>query len=304
MTSMAAPLGRPAGKSGGARTRLAPSRTDALRAVLDGLATGLVALCSVLGVAIIGTILIYIASRGLPAINLDFFTQRPLPYGEVGGGVAPAILGTLSMLLVAGALGIPIGIACAIYLAEYGRGQFAHALRFVIDLIAGLPSIVVGVFVWAFLVRHVVGNYNGLAGGVALAIIMIPILSRTVEEILRLVPDTLREASLALGVPRWRTILFVVLPTARAGIVTGVVLSLARASGETAPLLLTALGNQFFNFDLLQPMASLPVQIYNYAVSPYDDWHTKAWGSALVLIVVIGLLSLAARAVAGRSRFN
>ena len=182
-----------------------------------------------------------------------------------------------------------------IYLAEYGRGNLARAISFSVDLIAGLPSIAIGVFVWAWLVRNVVGQYNGLAGGVALAIIMIPILTRTVEETLRIVPDPLREASLALGIPRWKTILRVVLPTAQAGVITGVVLSLARAGGETAPLLLTALGNQFFNLDLLQPTAALPIQIYNYAVAPYEDWHTKAWGSALVLISVIGLLSLLLR---------
>jgi len=158
-----------------------------------------------------------------------------------------------------------------------------------------LPSIVIGVFVWAWLVRHVVGNYNGLAGGVALAVIMIPIVTRTVEETLRLVPDSLREASLGLGIARWKTILGVVLPTARAGIITGVVLSIARAGGETAPLLLTALGNQFFSVNLLQPLASLPVQIYNYARSPYSDWQVKAWGAAFILILLIGALSLLSR---------
>ena len=214
--------------------------------------------------------------------------------------MAPAILGTLMMLLVAAAIAVPLGMATAIYLSEFGRGNLARFIRLVIDLLAGLPSIVVSVFVWALLVRHVVGSYAGLAGGVALALVMIPIITRTVEEILRLVPDSLREASLALGVPRWRTILGVVLPTARAGVVTGLMLSLARAGGETAPLLLTALGNQFFSFDLLQPMASLPVQIYTYAVAPYEDWHTKAWGSALVLVLVIGSLSFVTRLVARR----
>jgi phosphate transport system permease protein len=254
-------------------------------------------------VVILFFILGYVALRGLPALNLAFFTERPLPYGEVGGGVAPAIVGSLLMLVVASVLGLPIGIGTAIYLSEYGRGPFATTVRFLVDVMSGLPSIVVGVFIWAFIVRQLVGNYSGLAGGVALALIMVPIVTRTVEEILRLVPSTLREASLGLGVPRWKTILFIVLPAARAGIITGVVLSLARAGGETAPLLLTALGNQFFNFDLLQPMAALPIQIYNYAVSPYEDWHTKAWGSAFILIGLIGLLSLLARlATGGRQR--
>lgn len=271
------------------------------RRAIDRLAAGLIACAAALGVAVLFLIFGYVAWKGAPALNVAFFTQRPLPYGEPGGGVAPAILGTLTMLAVASAISLPLGLSTAIYLSEFGRGRYAQVVRFVVDLLAGLPSIVVGVFVWALLVRHVVGRYSGLAGAVALAIIMIPIVTRTVEEILRLVPDSLREAALALGVPRWRTILGVVLPTARAGVITGGVLSLARAGGETAPLLLTALGNQFFSFDLLQPMASLPVQIYTYAVAPYEDWHTKAWGSALVLILVIGCLSLITRIATRRA---
>src|SRR6267143_790668 len=228
---------------------------DRGRQLADLVATGLVIVSAVVGVLVLVAILAYVAINGLPALNLAFFTERPLPAGEVGGGVAPAILGTLEMLAVSSLIGVPIGIGTAIYLAEYGRGTFAYAVSFLIDLVAGLPSIVIGVFVWAWLVRHVVGHYNGFAGGVALAVIMIPIVTRTVEETLRLVPDPLREASLGLGIPRWKTILRVVLPTARAGIITGVVLSVARAGGETAPLLLTALGNQFMNLDLLQPVA-------------------------------------------------
>jgi len=268
----------------------------------DQLMTGILTLCALLSAGVLVLILGYVTLRGLPALNLSFFTERPLPYGEVGGGVAPAIIGTLLMLAIAALISVPIGIAAAIYLAEYGRGRLATTIRFVIELLAGLPSIVVGVFVWALVVRQIVGNYSGIAGALALAIIIIPIVTRTAEEMIRLVPDTLREASFALGVRRWRTILLVVLPTARAGLVTGTVLALARAGGETAPLLLTALGNQFFNLDLTQPMAALPLQIYTYAVSPYDDWHTKAWGSALILIVVIGLFSLLTRIVATRSQ--
>jgi phosphate transport system permease protein len=265
------------------------------RQIVDHLATALVTLCAALSIVVLALILVYVAIKGLPAINLAFFTERPLPPGEVGGGVQPAIVGTIEILTVAAVIGVPIGVATAIYLAEYGRGAFARVVSFLIDLIAGLPSIVIGVFVWAWLVRHVVGNYNGFAGGVALAIIMIPIVTRTIEETLRLVPDPLREASLGLGIPRWKTILKVVLPTARAGIITGIVLSIARAGGETAPLLLTALGNQFFSLNLLQPMAALPVQIYAYARSPYADWQAKAWGAALILIVLIGVLSLLSR---------
>jgi phosphate transport system permease protein len=278
------------------------TRGELRRRLVDRVAAVLIGAAAVFGVAILVVILGYVAWRGAPALNVDFFTQRPLPYGEVGGGVLPAIAGTLTMLLLASLIAIPLGLCTAIYLAEFGRGAFATAVRFALDVLAGMPSIVIGVFVWALLVRQVVGQYSAIAGAVALAIIMVPIVTRTVEEILRLVPDALREASLALGVPRWRTITHVVLPTARAGIITGVMLSLARAGGETAPLLLTALGNQFLSFDLTQPMASLPVQIYNYAVSPYDDWHTKAWGSALVLVFVVGCLSLITRLATRRAR--
>ena len=272
-----------------------------MRYTVDRAMTFLFSLCALAAVSMLLLILIYVLVKGFPALNLDFFTQRPLPFGEVGGGIAPAILGTLSMVGLAALMGVPIGIGTAIYLSEFGRGWFALIVRFVIDVIAGIPSIVVGVFVWTLLVRHVVGNFNGFAGSVALAIIMIPIVTRTVEEVLRLVPDILREASLALGIPKWKTIMAVVVPTAKSGVVTGVVLSMARAGGETAPLLLTALGNQFFSLDFLRPMASLPVQIYNYAVAPYDDWHTKAWGSALVLIMVISVLSFITRRVTHNS---
>ncbi|MHB1130958.1 MAG: phosphate ABC transporter permease PstA [Chloroflexota bacterium] len=265
------------------------------RKLVNDLMAGLIFVAAGVAVVALLAILLYVIVRGLPAFNTAFFTERPLPYGEVGGGVAPALLGTLYMLAVAALVGVPIGVATGIYLSEFNGGRLASVVRFAVDLIAGLPSIVVGVFVWALVVRHVVGNFSGLAGSLALAIIMVPIITRTVEEVLRLVPHSLREAALALGVPRWRTILRVVLPTARAGVVTGVILALARAGGETAPLLLTALGNQFFNLNLLEPMAALPVQIYNYASSPFDDWHTKAWGGALVLIAVIGFLSLVTR---------
>jgi len=274
------------------------------RRVVNMLSSGLIVTSALLGVGILFIILAYIIKSGAPALNLDFFTQRPAPLGETGGGVAPAILGSLTMVGVGALIGIPVGVGAAIYLAEFGRGRYAYTVRFVADLLTGLPSIAVGAFVWAILVRRVFQSYNAVAGGVALAIIMIPIITRTVEEILRLVPNSLREASLALGTPTWKTIIQVVLPVARGGIVTGVVLSLARAGGETAPLLLTALGNSFFSFKLDEPMASLPVQIYNYAKSPYADSHTKAWGSSLVLILVIGSLSLLTRLLTRRARIQ
>jgi phosphate transport system permease protein len=283
------------GQFTGARDVLASDWQATRRKIVDNVMLGVMILCAAIGVAVLAIILLDIISRGAPALNLAFFTDRPLPLGEAGGGVAPAIIGTLLMMAVAALIGVPVGVGTAIYLAEYGRGQFATAVSYTIDLLAGVPSVVVGVFVWAVLVRNIFGSFSGLAGGIALAIIMIPIVTRTVEEMLRLVPDTYREAALGLGVSRAKTILFVVIPTAKGGIVTGVVLAMARAGGETAPLVLTALGNQFFNFDLMQPMAALPLQIYTYAVSPYADWHTKAWGSALVLIGVIALLSVLTR---------
>jgi len=265
------------------------------RKLVDHLMLGIVLLCAAIGVAVLVIILIDVIRQGIQALTPSFFLERPLPIGEPGGGVAPAIVGTLIMLAVASLIGVPIGIGTAIYLVEYGRGRFADAVSYTVDLLAGVPSVVVGVFVWAVLVRNVFGTFSGFAGAVALAIIMIPIVTRTVEEMLRLVPDTYREASLALGISRAKTIMHVVIPTAKGGIATGVVLAMARAAGETAPLVLTALGNQFFSYDLRQPMAALPLQIYTYASSPYADWHTKAWGSALILILVIGLLSLLTR---------
>jgi phosphate transport system permease protein len=273
-------------------------RVAARRKIASGVVLTLLMLGTFVAVALLVTILGYVMFRGLPALNIDFFTQRPLPVGEVGGGVAPALIGTLILAAVSGAIAIPIGIAAAIFVVEYQSGRFAAPVRFAAELIAGLPSIVIGVFVWAFLVRGVVGHYAAIAGGVALAVIMIPIVARTVEEVLRLVPHSLREAALALGAPKWKVILAIVLPTARAGVITASVLALARSAGETAPLLLTALGNDFFSTDLLRPIGALPLQIYRYAISPYDDWHTKAWGASLVLVIVIGAIGLALRVVA------
>lgn len=273
-------------------------RVAARRRIVSGVVLTLLMLGTLLAVALLVTILGYVIVRGLPALNIDFFTQRPLPFGEVGGGVAPALIGTLILAAVSGAIAIPIGIAAAIFVVEYQSGRYAAPVRFAAELISGLPSIVIGVFVWAFLVRGVVGHYAAIAGGVALAVIMVPIVARTVEEVLRLVPNSLREAALALGAPKWKVILAIVLPTARAGVITASVLALARSAGETAPLLLTALGNDFFSTDLLRPIGALPLQIYRYAISPYDDWHTKAWGASLVLVIVIGAIGLALRVVA------
>ena len=273
-------------------------RVAARRRIGQSVVVGLLLLATALAVALLVTILGYVVVRGLLAIDLAFFTERPRPFGEPGGGIGPALLGTALLAAVSGAIAIPIGMSAAIFVVEYRSGRFAAPVRFAAELIAGLPSIVIGVFVWALLVRGLVGHYAAIAGAVALAVIMVPIVARTVEEVLRLVPNSLREAALALGAPRWKVIMSIVLPTARAGILTAAILALARSAGETAPLLLTALGNDFFSTDLFRPIAALPLQIYRYAVSPYDDWHTKAWGASLVLVVVIGVVGLLLRVVA------
>lgn len=265
-------------------------RRKAVQTFMQGLLTSLTVISVVLLFLIVG----YIVVNGISGISLSFFTDIPKPQGQEGGGIAQAILGTLEMLVVGAVIAIPLGVGTAIYLAEYGGGWFASAVRFSLELLAALPSIVVGVFVWALVVRSL-GSFSGFAGSVALAFIMVPIIARSVEEILRLVPNALREAGLALGVPRWKVILRVVIPTVLPGILTGIVLSLARAAGETAPLILTALGNQFFNFDLSKPMAAMPMQIYNYALSPYKDWHQKAWAATLVLVLIVALFSGAVR---------
>jgi phosphate transport system permease protein len=251
---------------------------------------GLVIIAALLSVSILFIIISHIFMNGIGALNLDFFTQIPKPYGEAGGGIAPAIVGTLIMLAVAALIAIPVGVATAIFIVEYGQTKLATAVRFAVELLAELPSIVVGIFIWALVVRNLTG-YSGLAGSLALAVIMIPIIARSVEEILKLVPDTLREAALALGTPRWKVVLFIVIPTVLPGLLTSIMLAVARAAGETAPLLLTSLGNTFFNFDLRRPMAAMPLQIYSYAISPYDDWHKKAWGATLLLIALVGIIS-------------
>ena len=290
------------GQQRGERLSLTVSEaTVRRRKAVNGIATALIAGSALLGVSILAIILGYIIVQGAPALNWDFFTKRPPALGEGGGGVAPAIRGSLLIVGLASLGGIPIGVGAGIYLAEFGRGRFSSSVRFIADLMTGLPSIAVGAVAWALLVKRGFGNYNAIAGSVALAIIMIPIITRTTEEILRLVPNTLREASLALGTPQWKTIMGVILPAARAGILTGVILAVARVSGETAPLLLTVLGNSFASNDLTGPMAALPLEIYQYATrSPFADSYTKAWGASLVLIIIIGLLSLFVRLTASR----
>jgi phosphate transport system permease protein len=239
--------------------------------------------------------------KGAGAIDWNFFTRSAVPVGEPGGGFAHAIVGTVIIVGLACAVGVPVGVATGIFLAEFGGGRFGFSVRFIADVLNGVPSIVIGIFAWTWLVKPM-GHFSALAGGCALGIILVPILARTTEEMVRLVPNSLREAALALGYPRWRTSLQVVVRTAGAGIVTGCLVAVARVAGETAPLLFTALGNQFFSTRLSGPMAALPLQIYVYALGPYDEWHRQAWAGALVLIVLVLALSLVARAVVRAKR--
>lgn len=239
-------------------------------------------------------VLYHMVKSGIGAINLDFFLHIPKPTGETGGGMANGIVGSGIMIGLASLLGLPVGICGAIYLTEYSGGRMAAVIRFAADILAGIPSIITGMVAYTLIVVPMKG-FSSLAGAFALALIMVPIVLRTTEEQLKMVPGTLREASLALGVPLWRTSLKVTLPSALNGVVTGILLAIARVAGETAPLLFTALGNQFWSNKLTEPMAALPLQIFNFAISPYEDWHRLAWGGALVLVFLMFTLSLSAR---------
>ena len=268
-------------------------RSDRIRRSTSGVMTALTAICTIVAVGILVIILAYIAKQGVTSLSFTFLTDSPKPVGE-GGGIGNAIVGSMVLLLLAAAIGLPIGIAIGIYLSEFGSGKFGSMVRFVVDTLTGIPSIVTGVFVYTIVVlplRH----FSALAGGVALALIMIPIVARTTEEMIRLVPHSLREGALALGAPQWRVTLGVVVPAAASGIATGAMLAIARVSGETAPLLFTAFGSRFFSYYLDQPIASLTVQIYNYAISPYDEWHAQAWAATLVLMTLILSINIAVR---------
>lgn len=266
------------------------------RTIVDRLARGFCVAATGLALLPLGLVLWYVADKGLSGVSWDFFTEMPLPVGEVGGGMKHAVVGTLICVGIASAIGIPIGVLAGVYLSEFGDNKFGATVRFSADVMAGIPSITVGIFVYSLMVLSM-RSFTALAGGVALAIIMIPTVMRTTEEMLRLVPANLREASLALGVPKRRTIVRVALRTAAPGIATGVMLAIARIAGETAPLLFTALGNQYFSTELDKPIATLPVQIYNYSISPYEDWHQQAWAAALVLVLLVLVLNLGARAL-------
>ncbi|HEX8495267.1 MAG TPA: phosphate ABC transporter permease PstA [Pyrinomonadaceae bacterium] len=270
------------------------ARRSNSRLIVNALMSGLTAACTFAVVAVLLLILGYIAWRGLSSINLQFLLDTPKPVGE-GGGIGNAIVGSLILLGLASVMGLPLGIAAGIYLAEFGDNWFGKVVRFVADTLTGVPSIVVGVFIYTLIVlpqKH----FSALAGGIALALVMIPIVARTTEEMIRLVPVSLREGALALGAPQWRVTTGVVLPAAASGIATGAMLAIARVSGETAPLLFTAFGSRFFfEGHLDEPIASLTVQIYNYAISPYDEWHALAWAATLVLMAMILTINIIVR---------
>src|SRR5271156_1183983 len=274
-----------------------------LRRGMNALAT-LAAAASVIVVLLpLGAVFGYLIYKGVGSINWAFLTQTPKPVGEAGGGMANAIVGSMFILALASLLGVPLGVGAGIYVAEYGRNRFGDVIRFTADVLNGVPSIVVGIVAYSLVVLAQ-GHYSALAGGVALAIMMIPTITRTTEEMLLLVPQALREAAYGLGIPRWRTTLSVTLRSATSGVITGIMLAFARVAGETAPLLFTALGNQFWNLRANQPTAALPLQIYSYALSPYDDWHRQAWAGAFVLIVLIVTSVAAVRYAVRRGTFG
>jgi phosphate transport system permease protein len=272
------------------------------RRLVDRLWTGVCALCVALAIFPLLSLLWLVVSQGAAGLSWQFFVSLPTPVGEPGGGVGNGLAGTIYMVGLASLIGLPTGIAAGVFLAERGDGRLGSVVRFTAEVLSGVPSIVVGIVAYGLVVMPM-KRFSALAGAVALAILMIPPLARSTEEFIRLVPTSLREASLALGIPQWKTSLRVVLRTALGGIVTASLLAVARAAGETAPLLFTALNNQYWNWKLDQPTGSLTVQIFNYAISPYEEWHAKAWTAALVLLLLVGVLNLAARLLT-RSRMK
>jgi phosphate transport system permease protein len=263
------------------------------RKIISSVMTILTAACAVFAVVVLLIILSYIAMRGVASLNLQFLIDTPKPVGE-GGGIGNAIVGSAIMTIFASIIGLPLGIGAGVYLAEFGDGWFGKTVRFVADTMIGIPSILIGIFIYILVVMPM-GRQSGLAGGLALAIIMIPIVARTTEEMIRLVPNPMREGALALGAPQWRVTWNIVLPAAASGIATGAMLAIARITGETAPLLFTALNSRFYNYFLDQPMASLTVQIFNYATGPFDVEHQMAWAATLILVALILIINIAVR---------
>ena len=264
------------------------------RKAKSGLASTVAFLSALLVIAPLGLVFFHLLENGASSVNWDFFTKLPTPVGVAGGGMVNAIVGSLKLLALAAAIGIPVGVLGGVYLAEYGSARVNSLLRFVADVLNGVPSITWGVVVYGLVVLRFKG-FSAYAGGLALGLIMIPLIIRTTEEVILLVPNGYREAALALGVSRWKTIVHVVMKTASKGIITGILLALARVGGETAPLLFTAFGNRFWNHNLAEPIAALPLQISTYAISPYDDWHRQAWAGALVLVTGIFCINVLVR---------
>ena len=272
----------------------ATTANDTWRKIKSAAASGLAFVSAVLVIAPLGLVFLYLLRSGANSINWSFFTELPKPVGVVGGGMVNANVGSFELLGLASLIGVPIGVLGGVYLAEYGSTRANSMLRFVADVLNGVPSIIWGVVVYGLVVLRF-KSFSAYAGGLALGFIMIPLIMRTSEEVLLLVPAGYREASLALGIARWKTIVHIVMKTASKGIITGILLALARVAGETAPLLFTAFGNRFWNHDLKEPIAALPLQIFTYAISPYDDWHRQAWAGALVLVVMIFFVNILVR---------
>jgi len=264
------------------------------RKAKSGLASTVAFLSALLVIAPLGLVFFHLLANGASSVNWDFFTKLPTPVGVAGGGMVNAIVGSLKLLALAAAIGIPIGVLGGVYLAEYGSARVNSLLRFVADVLNGVPSITWGVVVYGLVVLRFKG-FSAYAGGLALGLIMIPLIIRTTEEVILLVPNGYREAALALGVSRWKTIVHIVMKTASKGIITGILLALARVGGETEPLLFTAFGNRFWNHNLSEPIAALPLQIFTYSISPYDDWHRQAWAGALVLVTGIFCVNVVVR---------
>lgn len=271
----------------------------ARRRLLSSIVVGLCGLSVVIALIPLVLIFSYVIQQGFSSLNWDFFTKMPKPVGETGGGMANAIVGTLMLIGIASGIAVPVGLTAGVYLAEYTGTRFAATVRFTADVLNGIPSIVIGIFAYGLAVLPV-HRFSALAGGLALGLMMIPIITRTTEELLLLVPSTLREGALALGSTRAQAAFTVMVPAALPGILTGILVALARIAGETAPLLFTSFNNRFFSARLDQPIATLTVQVFTYAISPYDDWHRQAWAGALVLVSVVFLFSVLARVVTGR----
>jgi phosphate transport system permease protein len=269
------------------------------RKALSMVMLSLTGVCAVLAVSVLFLILGYLVYNGWRSVDWNFFTKLPKPPGETGGGMANAILGSMQIVAIATVIGLPIGFMAGIYLSEFGGKIFASIVRYMADLLNGVPSVVIGIFAWSVVVVPM-GHFSALAGGVALSLILIPITARSTEQFLSTVPQTLREGALALGASKWKTIATVVVPAAYRGIATGMILGVARISGETAPLLFTSLNNQFWSAGWNQPTASLPIMIYTHAQAPYDDWHRQAWAAGLVLLLLVLFANIAARLILSR----